>query len=96
MRQLAQRSLTVLIVIQLIVYLYAISDGYCQEERSKFRFEHGLSLVGGVGDDDGLEFDYYAAYPRWGWLFSCATALEQRAFALPGDPGLQSIGRRAL
>jgi hypothetical protein len=35
-----------------------------------------------MGDDDGLEFDHYAAYPRWAWLFH-----DRWAFELEGNIG---------
>lgn len=76
MREIGRRRLALLVLAHLILNLSAFSDGFCQEEDNKFRYEYGLSLLGGYGDEDGTDVEYYAAYPRWGWLFRNRWELE--------------------
>ena len=81
MREFFYRSFAVFILAHLILNLSGLSNGFCEEDLRP-RFEYGLSLLGGGGDQDGLDLRYYAAYPRWGWTF-----LERHAFELEGNIG---------
>lgn len=81
MREFFCRSFAVFILAHLILNLSGLSNGFCEEDLRP-RFEYGLSLLGGGGDQDGLDIRYYAAYPRWGWTF-----LERHAFELEGNIG---------
>jgi hypothetical protein len=80
MRQVFYRSFSVVFVVQLILIVSVLSDGFC-EEALRPRSEFGLSLLGG-GNEDDLDIRYYAVYPRWGWTF-----LERHEFELEGNIG---------
>jgi hypothetical protein len=93
MRQSVYTSLVVFILAHLIPNLSVLSNGFC-EEITRPRHEYGLSILAGAGEEDGLDIDYYAAYPRWGWTF-----LERHAFELEGNIGhyrLDSIDMTSL
>ena len=68
MQQGAVRLLAISILTYLIFGLLGTSVGFCQVGESNFRFEYGLSVIGGVGEEDNTDVRYYAAYPRFGWL----------------------------
>jgi len=59
-----------------------------------------LSLLGGGGDEDGLDIRYYAAYPRWGWLFHDRWELEFEGnighYRLDSSVDMTSLGLNGL
>ncbi|MGD9034347.1 MAG: acyloxyacyl hydrolase [Desulfobacteraceae bacterium] len=94
MREFFYKSFVVFTLAHLFLNLSAFSNGYCEEGVTRPRYEFGLSLLAGAGDEDGLDIRYYAAYPRLGWMF-----LDRHAFELEGNIGhyrLDSIDMTSL
>lgn len=76
MRQPIYSYLIVFILTYLIFNQLVIPDGSCEEIVERFRYEYGLSLLGGAGDQGSFDVEYYAGYPRWGWFFRDRWELE--------------------
>lgn len=76
MRQFTYAYHIVFIFAHLIFNLLVIPEGSCEEIEERFRYEYGLSLLGGAGDQDSFDVEYYAGYPRWGWFFRDRWELE--------------------